>query len=114
MGVRAGQAQPELLGQIASAVSRLDLSRFATWKALSELSRTTRQDGIEVDPDLIEVSGDTFSGPMDVYVLLDYKDRGETRTLAEGFVGSFHGHLDKVAGVVIDRVEVHTGGLLDE
>jgi hypothetical protein len=91
------------------------LRRYPSWRTLSNLSRETRQDAIAVDPNFIEISGDAFSGPMDVYVELDYVERrgGATLTLAEGFPGIFHGHLGASGEVVIDRVEVDTRGFID-
>lgn len=99
----------EIRERIADHIAGLDLTEYpATWSDLDLLSKQTRQDAIEVDPNDVKVSGDDFSGMMNVYVVLQYGRGSDGFTTSEGFPGKFEGHIDDDRNVVIDSITVDT------
>lgn len=90
--------------RIAEAVRDTELSETAAWNDLDILSSNTHVEAIEVFEDEIRTEGDSFEGPINVHVTLQYP---EDVTMSETFPGRFQGRWDGRKPVV-EHVSVDT------
>jgi Predicted pPIWI-associating nuclease len=101
--------------KIVKAMKDFDLTNSPAWSDLDQLSAHTLLDGLEVDPDGVIIKGESFKGPISVYVLLQYgintQDEFET---SDSFMGEFEGHFDQDKEPVIDSVTIDTSPFYGE
>jgi len=99
----------EKIAEIVRTMKNYDLASSPAWSDLDALSSRTLLDGVEIDPDGIIVKGNTFRGPLSIYVLLQYDEAGEDSfETSDSFMGEFSGHFSEGGGAVIDQVTVDT------
>ncbi|MBV8686226.1 MAG: hypothetical protein JOZ90_05510 [Alphaproteobacteria bacterium] len=106
--------EDDLRQAVAEAVSKYDLSESDAWSDLDELSTHTRVEQVEVDPDGVVVSGDTFSGVANVYVTLQFgRDDEEGFHEGESFLGHFDGAFHD-GKAVVERFSINTSSGFEE
>ena len=101
---------------IADWLRSFNLENHPAWASLDALSSKTRFEGVDVDPEGIILEPDnTFSGIMNVYVLLQYDPESEGAFAdSASFLGQFEGHLDHFGQPQIDNVTVNTDPFFGE
>lgn len=91
---------------VADALKKADITSLDGWADLDELSSRTVLDGVEYFEDEITLKDNEFSGPINVYVVLNYGDRGDMDTMSGAFPGSIQGHFEgqkpKIDRIVVD------------
>jgi Predicted pPIWI-associating nuclease len=83
----------QIVADIIRAVEEIELTKYPAWNDLDMLSSHTIIDGITVDPAGVIVTGDKFSGLLNVYVALEYGSGSEAFVTTDSFLGEFAGHL---------------------
>lgn len=105
-----------VIDRIAEKVRSMDLSSDPSWGSLDALSSKTVFEGLEVDPEGIIVLPDgTFSGVMNVYVLLQY-DPGSRDSFSDSasFLAAYEGHIGDDGDPSIDHISVNTDPFYEE
>ncbi len=96
------------LKAIVDAVSNVRLTDFDAWNDLDALSSHTGVDGIDVDPEGIIVSGESFQGLAAIGVALRYDPDGDAGFVtSDTFEGQFEGHFEGKRAI-IDKITVNT------
>lgn len=88
------------------------ITKLNGWEELENLSSHTILDGFEYFEDEITLKDDKFSGPINIYVILNYGDKGDMETMSSAFPGSIIGHFDKDQPV-FDRIVVDTSSFYE-
>jgi hypothetical protein len=103
------ERQDFLRKKIVDAVGQFDIAKSTAWSDLDALSSHTLLDGMETDPDGIIITDKTFKGPLSVYVVLQYDEKGDDAfETSDAFSGEFTGHIDEQGNVTIDDVSIDT------
>ena len=103
------ETQSEKTRRIANAVRDVQLNGTAAWNDLDALSSKTLVNAIEVFEDEIRSVGDSFEGPINVHVTLQYQ---EDVTMSETFPGRFEGkwtaNIPIIENVFVDTTSFYT------
>ena len=102
----AKRKDAHLQDKIASAMRQVDIGQFSGWNDLDQLATRVEIQDLEVFESEIVVDGDTFIGPVNVYVVLHYGNE-DGDAFPDSYPGSFRGHLSD-GKPVIDDVTVDT------
>jgi hypothetical protein len=92
---------------VIRAVERFDPRKSEIWQELGALSPNIELQEHYADPEGIIISGNSFRGVMNLYVLLKY-DGAESLETGEAFPAIFDGHFTDDGTAVIDKVRVKT------
>lgn len=97
---------------VSNALKKADITSLDGWAVLEELSSRTDLDGVEYFEDEITLKDNEFSGPINVYVVLNYGDKGDMATMSGAFPGSIQGHFEG-QNPKIDRIVVDTSSFYE-
>lgn len=97
---------------VIDALRKTDFTSLEGWEELEELSSHTELDDIEIFEEEITIKDDKFSGPINVYVLLNYGDDDDESSISSGFPGSVIGHFEG-GKPKIDRIDVNTSSFYE-
>jgi hypothetical protein len=96
--------------QIVKLVEGHNLTRDPVWRELVALSSETRVEALEVDPEGVVITGESFEGVMNIYLKLEYamdSQPNDAFTTSDSVLGKFKGHFER-GNPKLDEITVET------